>query len=68
MRPGRTQTSVEAVMGEEAWTLAELEAELARFETELRAAGKAEPTVHTYVERSARFIKWLAGEYDPKAR
>lgn len=50
----------------DAWTLHALEKELARFESELRAAGLAENSIHTYVERSGRFIRWLAGEYQPQ--
>jgi hypothetical protein len=45
------------------WTIAELEAELARFEVEARNAGLRENTVRTYVDRSRIFVRWLAGEY-----
>ena len=48
------------------WTLAELERELKRFESELRAANLAENSVRTYVDRSERFIRWLAGDYHPQ--
>ncbi|WP_421740308.1 hypothetical protein [Cellulomonas sp.] len=44
------------------WTLDELRAELARFERALRAAGKADNTVATYVGRSEIFLRWLADE------
>ena len=49
-----------------AWTIAELERELRRFEAELRAANLAENTIKTYVDRSDRVISWLAGEYEPQ--
>jgi hypothetical protein len=45
------------------WTIAELQAELARFEAEARRAGLKEASVKTYVDRSARFVRWLAGDY-----
>jgi hypothetical protein len=45
------------------WTIAELRDELARFEAEARAAGLAESSVRTYVDRSERFVRWLAGDY-----
>jgi hypothetical protein len=48
------------------WTIDELEVELRRFETELKAADLAENTVRTYVDRSAIFIRWLAGDYQPQ--
>ena len=48
------------------WTLRELESELLRFEAELRAAGLAENSVKTYVERSERFLRWLVGEFTPR--
>lgn len=50
----------------ESWTIAELKRELDRFEMELRAAELAENSVRTYVDRSERFIRWLAGEYTPR--
>jgi hypothetical protein len=36
-----------------------------RFEAELRAAGEAARTIHTYVDRAERFLGWLVGDYDP---
>lgn len=45
------------------WTVAELDRELQRFEREARAAGLKETTVRTYVDRSAIFVRWLAGNY-----
>lgn len=55
-------------MTADAWSLRALELELEQFERELRDAGKEESTVHTYVDRSGRFLRWLAGDYDPKAQ
>ena len=52
----------------DAWTIAELRSELLRFEAELRAAGKAARTIHTYVDRAERFLRWLVGDYDPRDR
>jgi hypothetical protein len=43
--------------------LVELRTGLERFERELRDAGLKETTIHTYVERSARFLNWLASDY-----
>ena len=42
-----------------------LRAALADYERDLRAAGKAPDTVHTYVDRAERFIKFLVGSYKP---
>jgi hypothetical protein len=53
-------------MTEQRWTIDELRRELARFERELRAAGLRDSSVQTYVDRSGRFINWLAGEYQPR--
>ena len=47
------------------WTIEELRDELVSFEEELRAAGLAEPSVRTYVDRSERFPRWLVGESIP---
>ena len=44
----------------------ELRRELDRFEAELRAAGLRENTVHTYVQRSETFLRWLVGDYRPR--
>ncbi len=51
--------------GEPCWTVRELRRELERFEQDLRAANLAESSVQTYVDRSRRFVSWLAGEYTP---
>jgi hypothetical protein len=51
-------------MPEEAtWTIGELRDELVRFESEARRAGLKEASVKTYVDRSSRFLRWLAGDY-----
>jgi hypothetical protein len=50
------------------WTTEELYADLERFRAELIAAGKADHTVQTYVDRAQRYIRWLDGKYDPEAR
>jgi hypothetical protein len=51
---------------QEAWTVKELLDELCRFEVELRAAGLAENTIRTYVDRSTYFVRWLSGDYEPR--
>jgi len=53
-------------MAEHAWTLAELHVEFERWEGELRRAGKSENTIATYIGRSETFLRWLAGDYDPR--
>ena len=47
------------------WDVEELRAEIERYRTALVAAGKVPNTVQTYVDRADRFVRWLAGEYDP---
>lgn len=49
----------------ERWTIEELRVELERYERELKAAGLAPNTVHTYVERAERFLRWLVRDYQP---
>jgi hypothetical protein len=44
-------------------TIEELHEQLARSEAELVAAGLCPGTVHTYVDRSERFLRWLSDEY-----
>jgi len=51
-------------MTETRWSIEELEQELIRFELAARAAGLKENSVHTYVDRSARFVRWLAGDFE----
>lgn len=46
-----------------AWTIEGLRKELQRFEQDLRANGYADNSVHTYVDRSDRFLNWLVGEF-----
>ena len=48
------------------WTIEELQKELERFEKELRSAGLRESTILTYVERPARFLRWLTNDYQPR--
>lgn len=48
------------------WSIPDLLDELAAFEGELRSVGLRENTVNTYVGRSETFIRWLAGEYEPR--
>jgi hypothetical protein len=50
-----------------AWTARELRSELNRYESQLRASGKARNTVATYVQHPERFINWLEGRYHPGA-
>lgn len=47
------------------WDVEGLRAELDRYRAALVDAGKVPNTVQTYVDRADRFIRWLAGEYDP---
>jgi hypothetical protein len=42
-----------------------LRSALADYERDLVGAGKAPDTVHTYVDRAERFIKYLVGQYQP---
>lgn len=48
------------------WSEAELRVALNAYEVELRQAGKARNTVHTYVQHPERFINWLVGSYRPR--
>lgn len=50
------------------WNIDELRSELSRFQHELRAAELKESSVHTYVDRTERFIRWLDGKYQPNHR
>ena len=45
--------------------MAKLREALAEFERDLRSAGLSENTVHTYVDRSERFLRYLSGDYRP---
>ena len=62
----RRRVDPSAMAERQRWTLRELRAELQRFEDELRAAGLLPTTVHTYVDRAAVFLRWLAGDYRPR--
>jgi len=53
-------------MATQTWTLAELYGELERWERELRTEGKSENTINTYIGRSEMFLRWLAGDYNPR--
>ncbi len=55
-------------MSDRLWSLAELRSELERYEAELRAAGKGQLTIDTYVGQSERFVRFLIGDYRPDAR
>ncbi len=50
-------------MNETTWTVAQLHRELERFEAAARAAGLAENSVRTYVDRSRFFVRWLEGDF-----
>lgn len=50
----------------ETWTYEELRSELDEFERDLRRAGLRDSSVHTYVDRTERFLRWLVGEYEPR--
>ncbi len=50
----------------EPWTVEDLFEELGRFEEALTQAGLTESSVGTYVGRSHYFIRWLAGDYEPR--
>jgi hypothetical protein len=47
------------------WTAEELKSELRNFEKALREAGFKEGTLHNYVDRANRYVRWLSGEYRP---
>ena len=53
-------------MAADRWSMEELRGELVRFEATLRAAELRESSVRTYVDRSARFLDWLDGKYQPR--
>jgi hypothetical protein len=56
------------MMPDQSWSLADLRSELERYEAELRAAGKGQLTIDTYVSQSERFVRILIGDYRPDAR
>ena len=41
------------------WTIEDLHDELRRFEAELQAARLSPASIHTYVDRTERFLRWL---------
>lgn len=49
---------------EKTWSLSELEAALGQFERDLRNGGYKDLTVHTYVDRSRRFLRYLSGSFE----
>lgn len=51
----------------DSWTMLELRQALREFESDLRRAGKSDNTVHTYVDRADRFLRYLTGDYRPGA-
>jgi len=44
----------------------ELHAELGRFDQELRAARLKESSIHTDIDRTPRFLRWLDGDNVPQ--
>ena len=44
----------------------ELAGELDRFKEDLRAAGLRASTIHQYLTGSTLFVRWLAGDYEPR--
>jgi hypothetical protein len=63
---GRSPRQEGTALNDEHYTVEDLQAELRRFENELRAAGLREKPVSTYVDRAGRFLKWLDGDYQPR--
>jgi hypothetical protein len=56
------------MMSDRSWSLAQLRSELERYEGELRAAGKQQRTINTYVGQSERFVRFSIGDCRPDAR
>jgi hypothetical protein len=48
------------------WTYSELRSQLAAFERELRAAGLAENSIHTYLKGADAFLRWMTGDFTPQ--
>jgi hypothetical protein len=48
------------------WTAEKLHELLGQFEEELREAGLAATSIRTYVDRSTYFVRWLAGDNQPR--
>jgi transposase len=57
-----------ATSASEPLTTAELRGELERFRAALRAAGLRGSTITAYLHGSSLFVRWLAGEYVPRAK
>jgi hypothetical protein len=55
-------------MTQRCWTIEELHAAMTRFQAELVAANLTEKSVHTYIDRASRYIRWLGGNYVPRPR
>lgn len=53
-------------MPQDSWTYEQLRAELDDFERALRRAGLRDSSIHTYVDRTERFLRWLVGDYEPR--
>lgn len=53
-------------MDRTSWTLAELWSDLEVFEKTLVRAGLRQQSVRTYVDRTKFFLRWLAGDYQPR--
>ncbi|BCJ34096.1 hypothetical protein Athai_15990 [Actinocatenispora thailandica] len=52
---------------ERTYTIRQLYAELARYHQTLQDTGRHSPsTIETYVVHPVRFLRWLAGDYDPR--
>ncbi len=45
------------------WTIADLQNELERFESEAKRPGATTTSVRTYLGRSRTFVRWLGGDY-----
>jgi hypothetical protein len=56
------------MMSDRSWRLAQLQSELEHYEGELRAAGKEQRTIDTYVGQSERFVRFLIDDDRPDAR
>ena len=48
------------------WTSTELRRELEEFRRQLEAAGLRKSSIETYVTRTAVFLRWLDGDYEPR--
>lgn len=53
-------------MAEPSWTYDDLQTELREFERQLKAAGLKPSSVHTYTDRTRRFLRWLVRAYTPR--